>query len=184
MYTRKRNKTRLKIKNAFSQIVLEKEPSKISISEICETSNINRSTFYEYFSSIDDLIDEVIFDQVKIISRINRSIYDSYYFYNISGPENVKKYINNLLSSNVLISFIKSKESRKYKSEIIQAQYNYEVTKYNVTDLDKKMEVLYRNSGILLVLFRWIEKQIPCDIDTISEILYKQISKDQLKHLI
>ena len=121
---------------------------------------------------------------MKIISKVNRSIYDSYYFYNISGPENVKKYINNLLSSNVLISFIKSKESRKYKSEIIQAQYNYEVTKYNVTDLDKKMEVLYRTSGILLVLFRWIEKQIPCDIDTISEILYKQISKDQLKHLI
>ncbi len=46
------------IRYAFSQLVLEKPYSKISITELAEYAEINRKTFYLHYSSLDDLVNE------------------------------------------------------------------------------------------------------------------------------
>lgn len=47
------------IKYAFCQLVLEKDYSEISITELAERAEINRKTFYLHFSSLDDLIEQL-----------------------------------------------------------------------------------------------------------------------------
>ncbi|MCQ2087554.1 MAG: hypothetical protein MJZ37_05755 [Bacilli bacterium] len=179
MYIHKRNKTKSKIKRAYCDLLLENTPLEITISEICKKSEINRSTFYEYYSCLDELIEQVIKDQVVAISKVNKSIYDRFYIENFTGPETVKKYMENFANNAVLIKLINSKESHRFKSLIIHLQCEYEIQKYHINDFEKRLQVIYRNSGILVILFRWIEKVKGYDTDTVSKLVYKQIVKTE-----
>ena len=62
-------KTRQKLMDAFYSIYQEKSIDKISISEITKISNYNRSTFYEYFTDIYDLLDQFedeLLEQIRL----------------------------------------------------------------------------------------------------------------------
>ena len=102
MYTHKRNKTKARIKKAYCELLLNSSPLEVTISEICKRSEINRSTFYEYYSCLDELIEHVIRDQVALISKVNKSLYDRFYAENFTGPESVKKYMENFANNEVL----------------------------------------------------------------------------------
>ncbi|WP_345368346.1 TetR/AcrR family transcriptional regulator [Lactiplantibacillus plajomi] len=54
------------IKEAFLTLVNQDPFVKITISEICRTADITRSTFYLHFSSITDLLNEVIDDALHL----------------------------------------------------------------------------------------------------------------------
>lgn len=55
----KRRKTSVeKIKKAFVQLLQDNELAKISVSDICKLTGLNRSTFYANFSDIYDLADK------------------------------------------------------------------------------------------------------------------------------
>ena len=52
----KRRKTSVeKIEKAFMELLMEKSPSEITVSEISQKAEINRSTFYANFLDTDDL---------------------------------------------------------------------------------------------------------------------------------
>lgn len=54
------------IKDAFLTLVNQKSFYKITISEICRTADITRSTFYLHFGTITDLLNEVIDDALHL----------------------------------------------------------------------------------------------------------------------
>lgn len=71
----RRAQTRQKIIDAFWQ-VYEKTPyNQIKIKNITDTAGCNRSTFYEYFDSLDDLLDQA---QDQLIDEI-REYLEMYY---------------------------------------------------------------------------------------------------------
>lgn len=47
------------IRQAFNDLILEKNYSQISITELTERADINRKTFYLHYSSLDDLVQEM-----------------------------------------------------------------------------------------------------------------------------
>lgn len=67
--------TNMVIKNSFVQLLREKPLSKITVTGICEKSNINRATFYKYYSDPYDLLKqieaELILDLQKLIEKAN-----------------------------------------------------------------------------------------------------------------
>ncbi|MDR0920214.1 MAG: TetR/AcrR family transcriptional regulator [Oscillospiraceae bacterium] len=61
--------TKQMLKEALMHILLEKPIGKITIYEICQKANINRSTFYKYYGSQYDLLNELendLFHQVEL----------------------------------------------------------------------------------------------------------------------
>ncbi len=48
------------IREALYQLMQEKPLNKITVKEICETADVNRSTFYAYFLDIYDLHDKIL----------------------------------------------------------------------------------------------------------------------------
>lgn len=175
--SKKKDKTRANIKNAYITLLKGNGPLNITVSDICRVCKINRSTFYEYYSYIDLLVEDVIYDQIDLISKENNALYDEYYLKNITSPEKVTQYIQNLISSEVLMRFIKSSDANGFKAAISIAQTKYEINRYNIVDLDKKIQTTYRNSGILAIVFQWIEKKIPCTIEELSSHLANEIIK-------
>lgn len=48
------------IREALYQLMQEKPINKITVKEICETADVNRSTFYSYYLDIYDLYDKIL----------------------------------------------------------------------------------------------------------------------------
>ena len=62
--------TKMLLKNALIDIMKEKSIHLISIKEICEEADVNRSTFYRHYNTQYDLYDEIIDDIAKDIGAI------------------------------------------------------------------------------------------------------------------
>ena len=67
--------SKMMIKNSFIRLLRDKPLSKITVTAICESADINRATFYKYYTSPVDLLQkmeaEIIFDLQKISESIN-----------------------------------------------------------------------------------------------------------------
>ena len=55
---RRVKRTRNAIQSAFSKLILEKELNKITVKELCELADINKSTFYLHYRDIYDLAEQ------------------------------------------------------------------------------------------------------------------------------
>ena len=57
------------MKDALLELMEEKPLSRISVTAICETADVNRSTFYAYYNETSDLLHDLendIFEQMKV----------------------------------------------------------------------------------------------------------------------
>lgn len=72
---RRKNYTRIVLKESFMKRLQEKPLQKITITEVCETADINRSTFYTHYKDLYDLLyqieDDVIEDLSQTLSAYN-----------------------------------------------------------------------------------------------------------------
>lgn len=59
MESKTKKHTRQKIQNAFVELLSEKELNKVRVSDIVKKAQINRSTFYEYYTDIYSLLTDV-----------------------------------------------------------------------------------------------------------------------------
>ena len=55
----RRQETVRSIRSSFKTLALEKDPEKISVSDICKKAGINRSTFYSIYFDTDDLRSDI-----------------------------------------------------------------------------------------------------------------------------
>ena len=61
-------KTKKAIYQALKELYLENDFEDISITKLTEKANIGRKTFYLHYSSIDDIVDEIVkklYDNLK-----------------------------------------------------------------------------------------------------------------------
>lgn len=56
------------IKDSFLELIQDKPYSKISIKEICKVADISRSTFYLHFKSINDVLNAILDNAIKMTS--------------------------------------------------------------------------------------------------------------------
>ena len=52
-------KTKRAIRNALAQLLVEKELDEITVKDVADTADINRKTFYNYYTGIHQVIDEI-----------------------------------------------------------------------------------------------------------------------------
>lgn len=93
-------KTKQAIKNAYMELRTKKSIEKITIKELCELADINKSTFYSHYEDIYALSDAMEYEMVlTIISSIPRDL-----DYTFENPE--------LFTKEVTIAF------SRYRSQI------------------------------------------------------------------
>lgn len=66
-------KTKKAIRNAFAKLLCEKDIDKITIKDIADTADINRKTFYNYYSGVYQIIDEI---EDEIVERFDATTQD------------------------------------------------------------------------------------------------------------
>ncbi len=72
---RRKKYTRIVLKESFMKRMQEKPLSNITITEVCEAADINRSTFYSHYKDLYDLLyqieDDIIEDMNQTLSAYN-----------------------------------------------------------------------------------------------------------------
>ncbi len=61
---RRTQKTKTAIQNAYFSLLTEKEPARITVSEIARRANIDRKTFYLHYETADDIVEEFAEDKI------------------------------------------------------------------------------------------------------------------------
>ena len=66
-------KTKKAIRDAFAELLSEKDIHKITITDIADTAVINRKTFYNYYAGVYAVVDEI---ENEIIMAFNEALQD------------------------------------------------------------------------------------------------------------
>lgn len=170
------------IKNTFLNLLKEKDISKITVSEICKISDINRATFYRYYIDIYDLLEKIEQDFILELANATED----------ENETNIALFLHKILEV-----FLNNKE-------LVKLIFN---TKNGIGSLDSILEVAYTKScniwkrdlrdditieemefafififnGALGIINFWIKNDFEQDIDDISnrvqELSYYGIKK-------
>lgn len=64
-------RTKKAIRNAFAELLTEKEIGDITVREIADLADINRKTFYNYYTGVHEVVDEI---ENEVISGFGRAL--------------------------------------------------------------------------------------------------------------
>ena len=161
MNTQKRKKSQDKIEKIFLQLIQKKNIEQISVSMICQTAKLNRSTFYANYIDVYDLAKKIKKNMEIEFANFqlsNNSKQDS------NGYLNMFKYIKD----NQI--FFKTYFKLEEISNDLPTQYHIELAEkyYNNKYIDYHIE--FFRSGLNAVIKKWLNngcKETPEEINNI-----------------
>ena len=170
--------TKQLLKNALIELLKEKDIYRISIRELCERANVNRSTFYKYYGSQFDLLAEMEDHMVEVVSNtISSTITET-----VSSTSDVEqcvltvcRYIEEnleitriLINNNVDSSFAKKIfQQTNIQESIIRSFSPY----YPEEDLEYIYS--YVTSGCFQIIRIWINKENREPAEKIAQLFQK-----------
>lgn len=142
-------KTERLIKNTFIDLLTQKECSKITIKEICNTALISKSTFYDHYEDKYDLLQTMINDYaeqfrmevhkrlkltgngnnaLQMINRITQSISShneqlSVLLRESKGPNGLEGKLRNILVSESSAYLSTNHDNKKFSNEFLAKMY-------------------------------------------------------------
>ena len=166
---KRRKDSQEKIEKVFIELIQKKEIEKISVTDICKLSGLNRSTFYANYLDIYDLADKL---KDKIIEE----------FFNIYSDEREKKYH----SYDFLKLFYHIKENQLFYKTYFKLNFDLtntvdyidekEVERFIGSSKNLDYHVAFFKAGLTAVLKKWLYggcKEAPEEIEEIIKTEYK-----------
>lgn len=163
--------TKQRIENTLIELLRNKYLGEITVKELCEKANINRSTFYVYYSSPSDVykvIEENAINKINIfLDCLNNNITLYNFFYDVIS----------FLVSNKNVFIVMTKESVILKNTIINS-FTKRFTLLNL-DINYLYEFLF--FGFINVINKWFEKNQLETIDELATFFEKYFSQFFMK---
>lgn len=174
------------IRESLYELMREKPLNKISVTEICEKADVNRSTFYSYYMDIYDLHDKIINEffsiQDSVIKNIKLSIkekdsldafsYNDFY-------EIVHHYLKTVEQNKELYKFIFNQNANNSVHAVF-AKATYQVIRDVLNPLiedsradELKKAFTFVTGGTTAFIMTWVGK----DCDTSLEIMSEHLAK-------
>ena len=169
-------KTRKAIKLAFLKILKTKDISEINITEITNSANINRNSFYTHYKSINNILDDINTDICNYVGKIlERHPYSDM----INNPYLIINEFSRVVANNNYIAeyLIFSKSSnklvRKLKNSICDKFYQSYLNTVDRADPMARYMINYVISGVFEMYYVWFTEGKQASLDEVG----KQVSK-------
>ncbi|OCT16412.1 hypothetical protein A8709_03000 [Paenibacillus pectinilyticus] len=163
-------------------LLKKKDFSKITVSEIIRTSDLNRSTFYQHYNSKEDLLKEAMENEVE---GIKQALYEPFQNSNSVVLEadrlslirvfeyiyQNKKFFSTVLSSSLAIDFLK-----KIHEELIYHGHHNLTYSFNpASTVNVDLYIQYGMSALIGLIANWIGNDFPYTPEELSKELSKII---------
>lgn len=161
---KRRKESQEKIEKTFIKLLQTKEIENMSVSDICEICNLNRSTFYANYVDIYDLVDKI---KIKMVDEV-LNIY--------TDETNAQKH-----SYNFLKLFYHIKENQIFYKTYFKLNFDlsssfiYEIDKEAVKFLGSSKHTDYHieffKAGLNAIIKKWLSNDCAESPEEIEEIL-------------
>ena len=167
-------KTKKAIRNAFAELLSEKDIQKITIKDIADTAVINRKTFYNYYAGVYSVVDEI---ENEIIMAFIDALRDVDFKQLLHEPYEIFKKLTTIINSDFdfYSHLMKMDSNTSLISKIIQAlEVNIkksfsEQISMNKSTLDLAFD--YAIAGMITVYQKWFNSDRTESIEEISKAL-------------
>ena len=136
--TRRVKLTKRMIRDAFIELLRKKPIGKITVTQICEAADVNRSTFYAYYDSVYALLKEIEDTMLQRIPKPAKDFTDA----------NTKEYLEELV---VFFEYIK-------KHHDTFAVLSTDIVKQSFYS---KLGYVFSVNGVIGMIKEWIENDFP-----------------------
>lgn len=165
--------TKKVIRDTFINLLLEKDIKKITVSEICQLSDINRATFYRYYLDVYDLLDKI---EEEFVNELKNAIpTNNENYYSVSSFS--KELLNVFLSNKELVKILFNTNNNVYfLNDILELAYDkcrqkWQTDLPNVSEEDIEYASVFIFNGALGVVNYWVKNDFDKDVDEVAEII-------------
>lgn len=173
--------TKKMIREAFLKLLSEKDINRITVRELCETSQINRGTFYTHYNDVYDLKEQI---ENELLAEFALAVKDTFAKAEKLNDDLIFRTVFSLLKENSELCVILLKNGANASvidkfaqvGEKIFFQY-YKQFLPSIQEEKLKIYYLFISSGCIAVLRQWMLSGMNAPIDEIAEELSEITSK-------
>ena len=170
---RRIRKSKSALKRALFEQIMKKRFSKITVSEICESADVNRSTFYSNYE-----------DMQALLSDIHNDFFEEMMKHAVKEPTD--SLLNYQLTKNTLYGMIEYVEKNRKTIQILFHQGNQEILERDMvnyfisrhcSNTSNKVDsypFLYHTLAFFSLLSAWVKDDFPCSADHLAQIIIEQ----------
>lgn len=171
---RRISKTKNSIQKAYFELLMEKKPGKITISEIARRANVDRKTFYLHYNSIEDIIREFTKNEVdKFVEQLKLEKFPQQPI----GITRLFEILNQMVEENMdFFQFISVNKEYDYYFDQIKELFvtaildNYQGF-FNFTENELKIYAEFFISGIVSAYVRWLREKLPLSKEELAGLV-------------
>ncbi len=158
------------LKTALITLLKEKPLNQISVYELCQVAQINRTTFYKYYGNQTDLLHEIETDLLTQLDEDLKNI--------VAQNQNpIHSVLNQLFEQRetfcILVNSLPSHDfaSHLFALPSIRMIFQNMTDDRNYSDTEAKYIRQFVFQGTFSILYNWLNSQHPESVDEIAEVL-------------
>lgn len=169
-------KTKRAIYEALVELMQKKNLNSITVTELAAAANINRKTFYTYYSTVNDVLDEVI---NELISSLKDLMYAMSEDYNMLSPQTLFAFLNTIMSDVDIVRALFTSDNGNMLFNKLQKALQETLLK-ELIDNDIKMNIQpeqyplissFVAGGMIYVYYEWITNPNGTSLDEMARTL-------------
>lgn len=169
-------KTNRAIYEALVELMQKKKLNSITVTELAAAANINRKTFYTYYSTVNDVLDEVI---NELISSLKDLMYTMSEDYNMLSPQTLFAFLNTIMSDVDIVRALFTSDNGNMLFNKLQKALQETLLK-ELIDNDIKMNIppeqyplisSFVAGGMIYVYYEWITNPNGTSLDEMARTL-------------
>lgn len=170
--------TKMVIKQALLDLMKNQPINKITVTDICALADINRGTFYTYYTDPYDLLTQI---ENELYADINRTLEKSL---DVSTNFELLAEIMEYLSANstLIKVLISTNGDKDFVRRIVNLAHDKSISEWHISESDattEEIELLYIfiSNGIVGIIQNWFFNDIDQSPKDVAEFIIKLISR-------
>ncbi len=167
--------TKQMIKSAFIEMLDQEDIHKISIRALCESADVNRSTFYKYYGSQYDILKEMEGD---FLGEIKKGV-------NLNKITDTEEYLTNTLTffknnKGMCKILISDKANTDFKNAVFSLPFVSENLRKDAKSYSKEEFEFFQNflmQGMYGLVIKWVENDCKEEPRFVASLIIKLIEK-------
>lgn len=166
--------TKRMMKDALLELLEQKPLEKISVTDICRTADVNRSSFYAHYQDIMQLANEIEQDVLEQLPTDSEALYDYSTGYALEVLADFFDYVRE--NERLFRILIVKHESRSFNNHLINTVMDrYRVPLMGDTELERRYNYTYITNGVMGMLRVWIVDGFPISSARLAKLVLKLI---------
>lgn len=176
---RRKQYTRRVLKESLINLLKEKQISSITVKELCETADINRSTFYSHYSDQYDLLSKI---EEEIIKDMNQTLSQ----YNFTKEEETLQMTEKLLeyvaaNSDICRTLLSEHGDATFQKRVMLTAHQFTMQDWmGINSLDEEISEyvsIFVIAGSIHVIKSWLDDGMDKTPKEMAEIINSLTNK-------